>query len=363
MSSGQIPIISPLVELCRRFDLVATNYPSVDAVVVYRPDVRSSEAESQARKLFVKPANPDSEHYAIELAEQNGGTHSARACAMQWDRWIPPSNGSIEQLGGQTYWARILSTEEFPISDVSPYQHDMWHCTLFGPRLGDLSNPGNRLFTMYATDAVRLLLPTVQLKGKALLSYWLIHLADRDEPILPGLEKSFLAWSNVGELQPQPRWVPKTDMNPPSPWWAVRLPNVFYLSRLAIEEAINRLPQNETTAQADIGESTPGDMSQLENKSKETNELQWSPALKRSEWVRVLGVSANTVSTRLTEKKSRDRARHNGKTREWQVRRDDLEGPQWDAAQKAAAELREKARQREETQKKRNATLKRQKKK
>jgi hypothetical protein len=197
MSSGQIPIISSLVELCRRFDLAAAKYPCVDAVVVYRPDIRSSAAESQARKLFVKPANPDSEHYAIELAEQNGGTHRARGCAMQWVRWIPPSDGSIEQLGGQTYWARILSTDEFPSPDVSPEQNDMWHCSLFGPRPDEVSNPANRMFTMYATDAVRLLLPPVQLKGKALLSYWLIHLADREEPILPGLGKSFLAWSSI----------------------------------------------------------------------------------------------------------------------------------------------------------------------
>jgi hypothetical protein len=36
-----------------------------------------------------------------------------------------------------------------------------------------------------------------------------------------------------------PIWVPVTPKNPPTSWWAVRLVNVFQLSRVAIEQAID----------------------------------------------------------------------------------------------------------------------------
>ena len=52
-----------LQELRSRFDHTAFEHPDLDAVVVYRPDLRREEADRQARNLHVKPVDPASENF------------------------------------------------------------------------------------------------------------------------------------------------------------------------------------------------------------------------------------------------------------------------------------------------------------
>ena len=51
MSATQITDPVRLEELRNRFDSDSFDHPSVDGVVVYRPDLRRKEAERQARIL------------------------------------------------------------------------------------------------------------------------------------------------------------------------------------------------------------------------------------------------------------------------------------------------------------------------
>jgi hypothetical protein len=97
-----------LEELSRRFDRAAVEYPNVDAVVVWRPDLRREEAERQARNLHCNPADPASENFGQELAEQTRGEYAAMMYAVACEAWVPPTSASIEQLGGQTYWAHVI---------------------------------------------------------------------------------------------------------------------------------------------------------------------------------------------------------------------------------------------------------------
>src|SRR6185437_14142046 len=101
----------------------------------------------------------------------------------------------------------------------------------------EIENTALRLFNVLGEDAARLILPRSDAVGKALLSRWLIHLADRCEPLVPGSRRQYLAWPTVGGQRLSPSWYPVTPQNPPTRWWAVRLHNVFYHSRLAIEQA------------------------------------------------------------------------------------------------------------------------------
>jgi hypothetical protein len=158
---------------------------------------------------------------------------------MDWDAWIPPSDRRIEQLGGQTYWTRVISAHECPDFCSPPTSGDVWQCTLFGPLARDVKNTALRLFNMLAADAARLILPRSEAQGKALLSRWLIHLADRPEPIVPDSRWRYLEWPRLGGRLSSPIWVPVTPANPPTCWWAARLPNVFLLSRDAVGQAID----------------------------------------------------------------------------------------------------------------------------
>jgi hypothetical protein len=200
-------------------------------------------AEEQARNRHLRAADPASENLAAEHSRETRGRYAAIRCAMDWDRWIPPSPGSIEQLGGQVYWTRVLSSEESPESCGPPPCTELWKCTLFGPPAGDVQNAALPMFNMLATDAVRLILTPTKAEGKALLSRWLIHLADRPEPLVPDSQRRYLDWPRGGGSPLPPIWAPVTPLNPPTPWWAVRLPNVFHLSRVVIEQAIGQTLQ------------------------------------------------------------------------------------------------------------------------
>jgi hypothetical protein len=166
---------------------------------------------------------------------------------MDWERWVPPDVNSIEQLGGQVYWVRVIRANEHP-ELCDPGGDELWRCTLFGPPTGFIQNIALRQFSMLAEDAARIILPRSEAKGKALLSRWLIYLADRDQPLQPGSQRRVLHWPGLGSVFCSPIWVPLTPRNPPASWWAVRLTNVFRCSRDAIGadcRQVELIPANE----------------------------------------------------------------------------------------------------------------------
>ncbi len=239
MTAGQAPDTARLEELRRRFDETAYTFPRVDAVVVFRPDLRREEAERQGRDSHFRPADPSSDNFAAEHAAQTRSTYAAIRAATEWNAWIPPSDRTIGQLGDQTYWERLLRADECPDFRGPPARIELWRCILFGPPVDGAENTALRLFNMLAADAARLGLSPRSAKGKGLLSRWLIHLAARREPIEPDSRRRFLHWSTLGGKRLAPMWIPVTSLNPSSCWWAVRLTNVFQRSRTAIEQAID----------------------------------------------------------------------------------------------------------------------------
>ena len=243
---GDVPgIVARLERLYRKFDRAAFGHPGIDAEVVFRPDLRRDEAELHARDLLnVRAADPASVNFAAEQSEQMRATYAAARCVAEWDPWVPPSEESIEQVGCEKYWVRVIAANEFPEFPGPGECSQLWRCTLFGPRARKGENAAVRRFNMLAMDSARLIYPNCQATGKALISLWLIRLADRLEPIVPDSRKQFLEWSTIGRT---PMWVPVTPMNRPTCWWAVRLPNVFQLSRAAIQFAIESAPRAPAT--------------------------------------------------------------------------------------------------------------------
>src|SRR5262249_4446667 len=152
----------------------ARDHPNLDAVVVHRPDVRSEESESAARDLLVKPLDLTSDDLGRDLSVQTKSIHAAITSAMDWDKWVPPGNKSIEQLGGQVYWHHFVRTGQCPDLDDPTVSGSLWQCTLLGPPVSQFGNTGFRLFDMLAARSTKLIFPQYGTNGSALLSRWLI---------------------------------------------------------------------------------------------------------------------------------------------------------------------------------------------
>jgi hypothetical protein len=307
MSADHISDFARLEELGRRFDKAAFDFPNVDAVVVSRPDLRLELPQRQAREYLgqvarAQPADasdPDSQ-LAAEFGQSAKCAYEAARMAAELDWWIPPSRESIEQLGGRLYWAH---GDRGYVEDESgaPADCQLWQCTLFGPPARDLTNTALRLFNHLAPDAASLILQGNWMGDKP-QSGWLIYLANRREPLVVGSRRLFLHWSTFCGAPQRPMWIPVTDLNPPTKWWAARLPNVFLLSRVVIEQAINlaaRAPAP-TTADNGAAETTaPGgaERQQEESPSRGTDAETVLPAL----------LSASALASRLQPPQPVDR--------------------------------------------------------
>jgi hypothetical protein len=229
-----------LEKLCQKFEEAAYSHPTLDAVVVYRPDLRLQETERQARNWYFKEADTTSENSAVEFAKQTRSEYEVMRSTRVWEDWIPPTDKNIMQLGAEEYWTRIIRSNEYPEFGGPPARCDLWKCTLFGPAVRNIENVALRLFNVLAGDAARLIFPNIKAKGTPLLSRWLVYLADRPDPIGPDSTRKYLSWPESKLLYPT--WGPVTPQNAPTSWWAVRLPNVFELSREAIADLANRAP-------------------------------------------------------------------------------------------------------------------------
>jgi hypothetical protein len=252
--SGTAPELAQFKELRVRFNQSAFDFPNIDAVVVSRPDLRREDTERQARQFHAKSAADDLQ---TEPLGQTSDRHEAMRSAVTWEKWLPPFCRSIEQLGYQTYWTRVLRAGEYPEFCSPVADGDAWLCSLLGPPIRDVDNAAVARFSMLAADAARLILPPSKAEGKALVSQWLIHLANRIDPIVPDSQRRYLRWAMLGGVRMQPMWIPATPANGATTWWAVRLPNVFLLSRVAVEQAIELTATRSPGAPAPLsGETT-----------------------------------------------------------------------------------------------------------
>jgi hypothetical protein len=60
---------------------------------------------------------------------------------------------------------------------------------------------------MHSADAARLILPHCIVNDAALTAHWLVHLADRTEPLTPSSQRQYLSWVLLRERLSSPRWV------------------------------------------------------------------------------------------------------------------------------------------------------------
>ena len=284
MSTATDSIRTRLDLLRERLDHAAYDFPNTHAVVVYRPDVRLAETRCRVREyqalleridrtiqvLKSWPDDPESVRLADEL---NFATEHARrygVFSMGHVELVPPySDLTFGNLGEEWIWRRVLLSDEIAERRVNSIRFEKWQCTLFGQTARPFENTAGGRFSILAEEAARRILPATSAKGTGLLSRWLIYLADRDEPIVPASRKQYLSWgTSKGPVESvmqrpeeerqkdlilpsMPTWVPVTPQNfprnfPSSPqtgsgearWWAVLLPNVFRLSRDAVEQFI-----------------------------------------------------------------------------------------------------------------------------
>jgi hypothetical protein len=230
-----------LEQLYGRFEDAAYRFPLVDAVVVHLPDLRFEETARQARmgldrveeskrlepSVQFTPESGESEKWAIEPG----------SFAMKVGNWIPPYHKSIEELGCQVYGNNVI--HESVTSELGRrVSRELWRCTLFGPPAADSENTGLRLFNLLATDAVPLILRGAD-GCSAPRAHWLVHLANRDEPLEPISRRRHLDLSQWPESPPC--WRGVTLREAPTLWWAVRLNNVFHHSRDAVAKVMNSM--------------------------------------------------------------------------------------------------------------------------
>lgn len=222
MSTIQSPDPSRLEELRRRFADAAYNHPGLDALVVFRPDFRRLEAEQQARNFISHP-------------------HEAARCAAEINALIPPSDEILNMLGRQERWSHVVTNhlEKGPCG--GPVLQELWECTVFGTSVRDIDDTALPLFNSLAPDAARLILCGNGQGKTSSRSGWLIHLADRVEPLCPGSGRRRLDWPMVDWSSSSLVWIPFRSTNPAPDWWAARLFNVFDVSRVAVEQAIGQV--------------------------------------------------------------------------------------------------------------------------
>jgi hypothetical protein len=228
MSATQTPVLTRLRKHSDRFREAAYQLLDVDAVVIHRPDLRRAETEREAQRLFSDLRRADAERQGQRFFPH---PHDGIYAAANSEMWIPPGQVLVEDSSGGVYWKySIRQTTDDACQEV-------WWFALFGPWARNADSV-NRLFDQLAMDADELILKGNG-QGNSPRSCWLIHLTDRDVPLLPRTQRMWLRWPKQEVMSQTPMWVPFTGVWNPQPcWWAVLLPNIFQLSHIAVEQAI-----------------------------------------------------------------------------------------------------------------------------
>jgi hypothetical protein len=219
-----------LKELQRRFEDAAFDHSEVEAVVVYRPDLRRSEAELHAVENLTQPYHDP--YCTIE------------ALTSRWLSELPP-DGEREPSGTADGAARAVVPVGLCATESASLVDGHWQLLLIAHTWCDSERA---LLEALAGDAAAL-----ALQGKGLdispLADWLIFLADRDERLHPAARRYCVKWSNH-----QPTWVLASATRNAGGWWAVRLPNLFALSKVAVGQAIEAAGHSETGRAGVTGE-------------------------------------------------------------------------------------------------------------
>jgi hypothetical protein len=252
MSDVPAPDRARLERLRDDFHAAARDHSCVDAVVEYESDLRSRDTRRQVcenrlrQRDYAEPVGFQApvRRTAAELTEHPECTRDDWGTARILDEWIPPEFKGLDQLGLTGYQAyHVLSSKDD--GPGYPAGREGWKCLLFGRPSGGVGETAARVFENLASEAARLILRGSG-KGKCPVSGWLIHLADRGEPLDSRSRKRFLNLVTLGE----PSW---STVNPREPWcwWAARLFNVFRYSRDAVQRDIDAAGQSSTRVRCD----------------------------------------------------------------------------------------------------------------
>ncbi len=175
----------------------ADEFPTIDAVVIYRPDRRRIQAVEIAKEIG---CNVD------DITDQ-----------------LPGHLGRSSDLSSRSFMIHKVCWPVDAPSQLVCYGPPEWWIAIYGWELG--ATRPKRLLETLAESAAKRLLQGLG-KGDTLLSGWFIHLAER-EP-----KKQIQDWMPIG-----PRLLCWRSADNSDSWWAVRLPNVFNLSAVAVEAA------------------------------------------------------------------------------------------------------------------------------
>jgi hypothetical protein len=139
MARSPAEVCARLETLRDRFDTAANEYPHLEAVVVFAPDVG---CEDVIRQFVDASCGPDADTYERARMRVEAKRVAAR---LQFERWVPPWNKTVQQLGGHVYWSHQIEhlPAEGPLRVI-------WRCTLFGPPTGARTPTALRLFQVLA---------------------------------------------------------------------------------------------------------------------------------------------------------------------------------------------------------------------
>jgi hypothetical protein len=291
MSTAPVADGGSLEQLARRFEVAAEQFRGVAAIVFWRPDKLRAEFEREARRIFVPSPDPLVVEYEAEFEKRKGadgklkmddeflsllkdrfanvdpnadrlrradGERKAIQVATDWEKWIPPNGRLVRDATGQPY--RSYSVREFRDGATQW----LWQFELVGPPVPHRPILAADQFEILAFHALELI-PAALRRGNSPVSTWLIHLADREEPLRPS------AWEKpTGFVRDQRRvldyapdfsgillWgrsASQPDKNGGRKiheWWAARLDNVFWLSALAVRSSTEIFHANDPTGATD----------------------------------------------------------------------------------------------------------------
>ncbi|MCI0701614.1 MAG: hypothetical protein L0241_11080 [Planctomycetia bacterium] len=246
-----------------KFDNAAEDFPGVDAVVVWRPEVRIADAE---RTVL------DFRHTILE----GRGRSDHQKMVRFLTGLIPPPDENFprsrqtRRVNGEDhidiirdqcrlcFQHTIFDHARLDQNAPNGMRDEGWSFVLFNRDPVTEQTPWRR-FDSLARDAAQLVLNGCG-RGDSLLSSWLINLADRCEPLDSTAERAVLLsrgcgqggfgyiyseWRRLADPDPGPRWRwrPHDPDSRPScepGWWVVRFNNVSRLSRVAVDAVIRQ---------------------------------------------------------------------------------------------------------------------------
>lgn len=266
-----VPPVAKFNSLRDKFDRAAEEFPGLDAVIIWRPELRACDAE---RTVL------DFRHTILEgggLSDHVAMLHSLTGLIPPPDENLPTGNQTRQAGSGddhldairtqrRLYWHHSISENGRP-DPLAPngIRCEGWRFVVLGRDPVKEQAPWRR-FDSLARDAAQLILNGAG-RGDSLISGWLIALADRPEPLDTTSERAVLLsravgavgsghihaeWRRWADPDPGRHWSQRPTASTVSRpicepgWWLVRLNNVFRLSRVAVDEMLRNVSSTNT---------------------------------------------------------------------------------------------------------------------